>query len=60
MKRTIIKAATALLACIAFLAMTSEADTIGTQALISLGSMAVLYGCYRVLDRVGALGEDNH
>lgn len=42
----------ALIAAIALVMMTAEAETIGMQLISTFGSMAVLYICYKLIERI--------
>ena len=55
MKKTIKKITEfliALIAAIALVMMTAEAETIGMQFICTFGSMAVLYICYKLIEMI--------
>ena len=55
MKKTIKKITEfllALIAAIALVMMTAEAETMRMQVLSTFGSMAVLYICYKLIERI--------
>ena len=48
-----------ILACLSFVMMTAEAETATLQLLVTGGSMAIFYGCYKILDKMGVLNDNN-
>ena len=55
MKKTIKKITEfllALIAAIALVMMTAEAETIRMQLACTLGSMGILYACYKLIERI--------
>ena len=46
-----------IIAAVAFILCTAEADTSLTQFLLTGGCMAVIYICYRLLDKIGVFSE---
>lgn len=58
MKRTITTIIISVIACIAIVMLTAEAETATLQMVISGCSMAVLYLCYKALDKMGVIPEE--
>lgn len=47
-----------VIACGAFILMMSEANNAHYQILVTGGSAAVIYVCYRLLERLGAFNDN--
>ena len=41
-----------IIACCALFGMTAEAETIGLQVVITLGSACILYVCYKLIEKI--------
>ena len=54
------KAVVTIAAGVAFVMMFGEAETPGLQFLCTFGSMAVLFGCYKILDKMGTFKEESN
>ena len=55
--KKIIVALLTIIAAVAFILCTAEADTSLTQFLLTGGCMAAIYICYRLLDKIGVFSE---
>lgn len=55
--RKITKMAVSIIASVAFFGMLTEADSVINQILISGISIAVFYGCFKILDKMGGIED---